>query len=63
MAKAGDRIELPGRKVGQARRTGVVEDVHGSLLTVQWDTGERTTFTPAAGALQVLAPRPRRKAR
>ncbi len=55
MANPGDRIELPGRKVGQAPRVGTVEEVHGALLTVRWETGEVSTFAPTAGAVTVLA--------
>ena len=55
MTKPGDRIECPGNKVGQSRRIGTVEEVHGSMLTIHWDSGERTTFTPTAGSLSVLA--------
>jgi hypothetical protein len=54
MANRGDRIELPGRKVGQARRVGTVEEVHGALLTVRWETGEISTFAPTAGAITVI---------
>lgn len=55
--KAGDRVSLDGRKVGSSRRTGVVRQVSqglsGPRYTVQWDTGETTSFAPAAGVLQV----------
>ncbi len=54
MTKRGDRVEIPGRKVGQGRRVGTVEDVRGSMLTVRWDSGERTTLSPSAGSLTVL---------
>ena len=57
MTKPGDRVELLANKVGQAPRTGTVEGVQGSLVTVRWDSGETTTFTPAAGSLTVLSDR------
>ena len=61
MTKPGDRVELPGRRVGQAPRLGTVEDVQGSLITVRWDSGETTTFTPQAGSLTVLTDRLQRR--
>ncbi len=57
MTKPGDRVELLGNKVGQAPRIGTVEDVQGRLVTVRWDSGETTKFTPAAGSLSVLTDR------
>ena len=50
---AGDRVIVESEKVGQASRHGVVTETHGSLLTVQWDTGQVSSFIPAAGSLQV----------
>ena len=55
MANAGDRVIVDGRRVGQARRTGVVTAVSGTLVTVRWDDGHVTTFAPAAGAMAVAA--------
>ena len=63
MTKTGDRIELAGRKVGQGPRVGTVEEIHGSLLTVRWDSGERTSFTPGAGSMTVLGAVPKRRRR
>jgi hypothetical protein len=53
-AKPGDRVLLASRKVGQPPRSGTVQEVRRSMLTVQWDNGERTTFTPTSGSLAVL---------
>lgn len=51
MAVAGDRMQVPARKVGDAPREGVVTGVVGSLLRVQWSTGEESTFVPSMGSL------------
>ncbi len=55
MVNAGDRVIVDGRKVGQARRTGVVTAVRGTLVTVRWDDGHITTFAPTAGTMTVVA--------
>jgi len=54
MVNAGDRVIVDGRKVGQARRTGVVISVSGTLVTVRWEDGHVTTFAPAAGTMTVM---------
>jgi hypothetical protein len=43
-----------GTKVEQATRNGVVTDVRGRMITVQWATGGQTVFVPAPGTLTVL---------
>jgi hypothetical protein len=50
---AGDRVVVESEKVGQASRHGVVVAAHGDLLTVTWDTGQTSSFVPAAGSLRV----------
>jgi Domain of unknown function (DUF1918) len=56
MVNAGDRVIVDGRRVGQARRTGVVTAVSGTLVTVRWDDGHVTTFAPSAGTMTVTPP-------
>ena len=63
MPEVGDQIEVLGTKVGQATRSGVVTDVRGRMITVQWATGDQSVFVPAPGTLTVLGranTRPRR---
>jgi len=55
VVNAGDRVTVDGRKVGQARRTGVVTAVSGTLVTVRWTDGHVTTFAPTAGTMTVAA--------
>lgn len=50
----GDRIQLASRKVGQEPRVGVVTAVQGTMITVQWPSGEQSTVVPAIGSLTVL---------
>lgn len=56
-ARVGDRVSIDAKKVGQPRRTGVVEDVSegisGLRYTVRWDDGHSTTLNPQAGVLTV----------
>ena len=52
----GDEIQLAAAKVGQASRTGVVTDVQGRMITVQWPSGETSRLFPAAGTLTVVRP-------
>ena len=54
MPEVGDQIEVAGTKVDQAPRRGVVTDVAGRMLTVQWATGDQSVFVPAPGTLTVL---------
>ena len=53
-AAVGDRIAVPGRHVGDARRTGEVLDVRGSddaqLYVVRWDDGHEGLCSPGAEA-------------
>jgi hypothetical protein len=62
MVQPNDRVCVDGRKVGQARRYGVVQAVNQTLLTVRWDDGTTSTFVPTGGSLTVVAaqsPKPR----
>jgi hypothetical protein len=53
MVEVGDRIRLSSMK-GPGRE-GLVTAVTGSLLRVQWPSGEETLVAPAPGTLSVLA--------
>jgi hypothetical protein len=52
--EVGDEIQVVGTKVDQAARSGVVTDVQGRMITVQWAAGNQTVFVPASGTLTVL---------
>jgi hypothetical protein len=52
--EVGDQVQVVGTKVEQAPRSGVVTDVRGRMITVQWATGNQTVFVPAPGTLTVL---------
>ena len=54
MPEVGDRVRVGSTKIGQAVREGVVTQVLGDLLRVQWSTGEESTFTPGPGSLTVV---------
>jgi hypothetical protein len=54
MPDVGDRVRVRSTKIGQAEREGVVTQVLGYLLRVQWSTGEESTFTPGPGSLTVV---------
>ena len=56
MADVGDRIEVAAAK-GAPSKHGSVVDKSGSMLTVQWDDGHRSTFCPAPGAVTLERPR------
>ena len=51
-AKVGDRIRVPGRRVGDATRSGVVVDVRGDdgapPFVVRWD-GDGPPVLPRTG--------------
>lgn len=53
-AAVGDRLSVPGRHVGDARRDGEVTAVRGSaaepLYVVTWDDGHEGTCSPGAEA-------------
>ena len=56
-ATIGDRVSLDAKKVGQARRGGVVLDVSQGLsgvrYQIRWDDGRESFITPGAGVLIV----------
>ena len=52
--RVGDRVRLESRKLGQVVRDGVVTDVVGQLLRVQWSSGQESTFTPGPGSITVV---------
>ena len=54
MVQVGDRVEVASRRVGQHARHGTVVKVRGAMVEVRWDTGEQTSFVPAAGTLTVV---------
>ena len=54
MPEVGDQIQVMGTKVDQTTRNGLVTDVRGGMVTVQWATGEKSVFVPGPGALTVL---------
>ena len=53
MVEVGDRIRLSSMKGPD--REGLVTAVTGSLVRVQWPSGDETTVAPAPGTLSVLA--------
>jgi hypothetical protein len=52
--EVGDQIQVAAMKVNQATRSGIVTDVRGRMITVQWATGDQSVFVPAPGTLTVL---------
>lgn len=54
MVQVGDRVSVETEKVGRKPRTGVVKAVQGSLISVQWESGEESMFVPASGSLRVV---------
>ena len=59
-AKAGDRLLVESEKVGQATRTGIIEEVLAKdppRYRVQWEDGRITLYTPQAGAARIEAVR------
>ena len=54
MPDVGDQIQVMGTKVDQPTRSGVVTDVRGRMVTVQWTTGDRSVFVPGPGTVTVL---------
>lgn len=53
--QAGERIVVEPASVGQAPRTGVIEEVVRAepheRYRIRWDDGHQSVYTPAAGAL------------
>jgi hypothetical protein len=58
-AKAGDRVALDGKKVGQPKRTGLIKEVtkglSGNRYHVSWDDGTSSIIAPNLGNLTVQA--------
>jgi len=63
--KAGDRVALDGKKVGQPKRTGVINRVtkglSGLRYNVAWDDGTTSIISPSLGNLTVEPGKPTRK--
>lgn len=54
MVQVGDRVIVESEKVGRQPRTGIVQEVKGSLISVKWESGEESMFVPASGSLRVV---------
>jgi hypothetical protein len=54
--EVGDQIQVMGTKVDQTTRSGVVAEIRGGMVTVQWATGGKSVFVPGPGAVTVLGP-------
>jgi hypothetical protein len=58
--KRGDRVELESESTERPPRTGVVEEVLSGKehprYRIAWDDGHESIYSPAAGALHVVAP-------
>ncbi len=66
-AKAGDRIAVDGKKVGQAKRLGVILRVNKGLsglrYSVEWDDGTSSIIAPSFGNLTIEAGKAKKKAK
>jgi hypothetical protein len=51
MADIGDHVAVASKG---GSRSGVVTGVTGTMITVQWDTGDETSLIPGPGALSVV---------
>jgi hypothetical protein len=54
VVEVGTRVVVESEKVGVEQRSGMVTGVNGALVRVRWDSGEETSFVPAAGAMRVV---------
>jgi hypothetical protein len=54
MAKVGDQVQVPSKRVGQLPREGIVTGVSGTMLRMKWSTGEESTLVPGAGSVVVI---------
>lgn len=52
MPEVGDRIEVAAAKGAPSKR-GTVVARSGTMLTVEWDDGHRSSFCPAPGGVTV----------
>ena len=55
MVEVDTRIVVESEKVGVEPRCGVVTGVACALVRVRWDSGQESSFVPAAGAMRVVA--------
>lgn len=57
-AKAGDRISIPAKKVGQPARVGVIANVtkglSGTRYEVRWEAGDTSVIAPGPGTMTVI---------
>jgi hypothetical protein len=54
MVDIGDRVVIESEKVGVEPRSGVITAVEGTIVHVRWDSGEESSFVPAAGSMAVV---------
>jgi hypothetical protein len=54
VAKIGDQVQVPSKRVGQLPREGIVTGVSGTMLRMKWSTGEESTLVPGAGSVVVI---------
>jgi len=66
-AKAGDRIAVDGKKVGQAKRLGVIirvtKGLSGLRYSVEWDDGTSSIIAPSFGNLTIKPGKAKKKAK
>ena len=53
MTEIGAHILVESERVGVPPRSGVVIGIEGMMLRVQWDSGGKSAFVPAAGAVRI----------
>jgi hypothetical protein len=54
MVDVGDRVVIESEKVGVEPRAGVITAVVGRIVHVRWDSGQESSFVPAAGSMAVV---------
>ena len=54
--EVGARVVVDSKRIGVEARSGVVTAMSGSLVHVRWDSGEETSFVPAAGSMRLADP-------
>jgi hypothetical protein len=52
MPNVGDRVIVPGTKLGQPTREGTLTGKVGSMIRVRWVDGTESLFTPGAGSVE-----------
>lgn len=55
MVDVGARVIVESEKVGAEPRSGVVTAVDGLIVHLRWDSGQETSFVPAAGSMSVVS--------